>query len=253
MFNLASPALCSFFRFPRFSRFCGGAPLIFVLLLTFSLPVKADTTTPAKNFEQQLLALQHHYRQLSSLKFNFSQITRTGARKRIGSGTALFLRSQEQKKPGIMRWDYTTPDPQIIVNDGDKLSIYTKKDHQLIITSAAELNGDISYAFFSGKHDIKDDFAPSTATTNDRFALPGLPLKVLRLTPRKPHPQIKALEIWFDNQYLIHHILLEDHFDSTTTLTLTNIQTNTIDSGDHRQIQAILDLKLPENTEIITQ
>jgi len=152
-----------------------------------------------------------------------------------------------------MRWNYTAPEPQVILNDGEKLSIYTQKDRQLVVTSAAELNGDISYAFFSGKRDVTDDFAPSPPTTDSSFSIPGVPLEVLRLTPRKPHPQIKALQIWFDKQYLIHHILLEDHFDSTTSLTLTNIQSNTIDGENNRQLQTILDLNLPPDTEIISQ
>jgi outer membrane lipoprotein-sorting protein len=152
-----------------------------------------------------------------------------------------------------MRWNYTEPDPQIILNDGKKLSIYTKKDHQLIVTSAAELNNDITYAFFSGKSDLTNDFVTEPPDNRYDFTLAGTSLHTLRLIPNKPHPQIKAVQIWFDENFLIHHLILENHFDSTTQLTFTNIQTNSINVEDPVQIQAILKLNVPTDTEIIRQ
>lgn len=234
-----------------------SAILYFILLtalpLSAVLAPAAGRGEPATEMEQQLFSLQQTYRDLTSLGFDFDQLTRTGLRTRTGSGNAVFLRTSDPEKPGIMRWNYTEPDPQIIVNDGDRLSIYTAKDHQLIVTSAAELNGDITYAFFSGTRNLSDDFLPETPDRRYGFALPDTPLEAIRLTPRKPHPQIKAVQLWFDQKYLIHRIIVEDHFDSITELTFTNIQTNSIDPGDRKQVEAILDLDLPPDTEIITQ
>jgi outer membrane lipoprotein carrier protein len=203
--------------------------------------------------EQQLVQLQQTYRKLTSLNFNFTQLTKTELRSRSGRGNGVFLRLKNPDKTGIMRWNYTEPDPQIILNDGKKLSIYTKKDHQLIVTSAAELNNDITYAFFSGKSDLTNDFVTEPPDNRYDFTLAGTSLHALRLIPNKPHPQIKAVQIWFDENFLIHHLILEDHFDSTTQLTFTNIQTNSINVEDPVRIQAILKLNVPTDTEIIRQ
>lgn len=204
--------------------------------------------------EQQLLQLQQAYRHLTSLSFDFAQLTRTGLRNRAGRGNAIFLRTTGPKRTGIMRWNYTEPDPQVILNDGDKLSIYTEKDHQLIVTSAAELNADITYAFFSGSRNLTDDFMAAPPDSRYGFAIPNTPLTSLRLSPRKPHPQVKAVQLWFDENFLIHRLIIEDHFDSITELTFTSMQTNTIDdAGEQNRIDAILHLDLPPDTEIITQ
>jgi len=111
----------------------------------------------------------------------------------------------------------------------------------------------IRFQTFSGSRNLSDDFIPAAPDRRYGFALPGIPLETIRLAPRKPHPQIKGVQLWFDQKYLIHRIIIEDHFDSITELTFTNIRTDTIDAGDQKQVDAILDLDLPPDTEIISQ
>jgi len=231
------------------SKTCEG---IIILFLLCCFPFQGTICTAAPS-EQKLIQLQQTYRQFTSLHFDFTQMTRTQLRSRSGEGNGIFIRRNDSNQPGIMRWNYTEPDPQIILNDGEKLSIYTNNDHQLIVTSAAELNNDITYAFFSGKRNLTDEFTTKPSDSRYDFTLAGISLHTLRLIPRKPHPQIKAAQIWFDENFLIRHLILEDHFDSITELTFTNIQTDSIDINDPAQIQAILKLKIPPDTEIIRQ
>lgn len=230
--------------------------LFFIFLsLSFCLAALLPTTCRSEiPFEElQLMQLQKVYREFTSLSFDFTQLTRTGLRSRPGKGTAVFIRMTDPKKPGIMRWNYTEPDPQVILNDGDNLSIYTENDHQLIVTSAAELNGDITYAFFSGTGNLTDEFLAAPPNNRYGFSLVNTPLKALKLTPRQPHPQIKTVQLWFDDSFLLHRLLLEDHFDSITELTFTNIRTNTISGEEQKQVQALLDLSLPADVEVIMQ
>ncbi|MCF6187924.1 MAG: outer membrane lipoprotein carrier protein LolA [Desulfobulbaceae bacterium] len=237
----------------NFFTLCGFSCLVLTAFLLPTVLTPKNCSAEPESLQQQLLSLQKAYRHLTSLQFNFAQLTRTGLRTRTGSGNAVFVRTADPDKPGIMRWNYTEPDPQIILNDGDKLSIYTENDHQLIVTSAAELNADITYAFFSGNRNLNDDFIPAAPDRRYGFALPDTPLEAIRLTPRKPHPQIKAVQLWFDQNFLIHRIIIEDHFDSITELTFTNIRTDTVNPKDQKQVDAILNLDLPPDTEIITQ
>ena len=210
---------------------------------------QATTSTP----QQELTRLQQVYRDLHSLRFAFTQVTRTQMRTRKGAGTAIFLRTTDNSGQGIMRWNYTEPEPQIILNDGRNLSIYTPKDHQLIITSAKQLNNDITYSFFTGKRNLADDFVPQPPDTRYQFKIPKVALRALRLLPKKPHPQIQAVQIWFDDHYLIRHLVLEDPFSSVTELNFSNIETNSLDATDSKVVQAILDLNLPPDTEILHQ
>ena len=226
--------------------------LLAVVLLGCVLPagtVRAATGTP----QQELAKLQQVYRGLHSLRFAFTQVTRTQTRTRKGAGTAIFLRTTFNGGRGIMRWNYTEPEPQVILNDGRDLSIYTPKDHQLLVTSARQLNNDITYSFFSGQRNLADDFIPQAPDNRYQFRMARMELQALRLIPKKPHPQIQAVQLWFDNQYLIRHLVLEDPFGTVTELNFSNIETNSLAGTDSKVVQALLELNLPPDTEILHQ
>jgi len=225
--------------------------LLTLMLLMLSAPVLAADPTPAP--EQDLVRLQEHYRQLTSLTFDFTQLTRTQVRVRKGKGTAIFVRINRDNNPGIMRWNYEEPEQQIILNTGRELSIYNAKDHQLLIMPASAINDDITYSLFSGTRKLEELFTIQPVDPRFVFRQPGTELQSLRLVPRKPHPQVRALQLWFDDQLLIHHLVIEDHFDTITEMTFTNIKINTIDPDDTRQLNEIIRLDLPEGVEILRQ
>ncbi len=215
-------------------------------------PVPAPAAGPLPQIEQDVKKIQDKYRDLVSLAFDFNQNTRSGGRTRHGAGHAVFYRPGN-KKPGVMRWDYTEPDVQIILNDGEKLSIYTQKDNQLIITSAEELQSDITYAFFSGTRNLLDDFSLKPASDRFVYRLQGVETKSIQLVPHKPHSQIRALHLWYDKDYIIHRLLIEDHFDSITELNFSNIELNGLKQDSRETLNSLLWLDLPLGTEIISQ
>lgn len=203
--------------------------------------------------------LQQNYQQLHSLRFTFNQVTTTSGRERRGSGNAVFYRpdrGETGKTPvekGIIRWNYTEPEPQVILNDGQQLSIYTKGDRQVLITSAEEMESDVTYAFFSGSKDLLDEFSPMAPDPRFIFNMAQVKLEAIQLIPRTPHPQIKSVQLWYDENYLIHRLLFEDHFDAVTTLMFSEVELNTLDTKDNGLLQDLLDLNLAPDTEIIRQ
>ncbi|WP_456384791.1 LolA family protein [Desulfolithobacter sp.] len=224
--------------------------LLLPVLLFFSTTVLG--ALPAENdVVRDALALQERYQRLTSLRFDFTQITRAGGRERSGQGEAVFLRPTGHKS--VMRWDYLQPERQIIVSDGQTLSIYTEKDKQMIVTPASALESDITYGFFSGTRNLLDDFNALPPDTRYLFSVSGSALRSIRLVPRQPHPQVKEVLIWFDRDYLIHRVLIEDHFDTVTELTFVNIRTDELRPDDSDALQKITHLSIPPDTEIITQ
>ncbi|MDH3330563.1 MAG: outer membrane lipoprotein carrier protein LolA [Desulfobulbaceae bacterium] len=212
---------------------------------------------------QQAQELQKFYNSLTSITFDFSQISRTGGRERSGRGNAVFVKPEisgkstsaainQRKSRSIMRWNYTEPDKQVIINDGTILSIYTDKDRQLIKTSARELESDITYAFFAGTRDLLEDFEALPANSDFIFSS-AENLQIIKLVPRQPHNQIRAVFIWSDNNNIIHHMLIEDHFDSTTELNFENIAFNSLQITDEKTIDSIISFSIPPGTEIIQQ
>lgn len=230
--------------------------LLFLLLLPCNGMAGINTDDSP---QAQALALQKKYQSLTSLTFSFEQITRTGTRARKGEGDAVFYRYRlaagqpaENTTRSVMRWNYIEPDPQIIVSDGETLSIYTAKDKQLIKTPARELESDITYAFFAGTRDLLDDFTVRQ-TDQDKTFTTEKELHSLMLTPREPHNQIRDVRVWFDSEGVIHHMVITDHFDSMTELHFTNIQLNSLPAGDSKTLNEIITFNVPPGTEIISR
>lgn len=225
--------------------------LIFSLLFLLSLfcPLQASAVDPPPSPDRMALELQELYGNLSSLAFDFEQVTRTGGRERIGRGDAVFYKT---KGRSVMRWNYTEPDRQVIINDGTTLSIYTESDHQLIRTPAAEIESDITYAFFAGTRSLLDDFTAQIPDSDFTFST-AEPMQTLLLTPRKPHNQIRDIQVWFDAGNIIRYMMIRDHFDSVTELNFNHIKLNSLPPDDPAEITKITTLEIPPETEVITR
>ena len=224
-------------------------PALLLNLLGFLL--SEAEASGQKVIEQQIEEIQAKYRDLSSLSFDFNQLTRSGGRDREGAGNAVFYRPDG--KAGVMRWNYTKPDTQIILNDSKKLTIYTKEDNQMIVTSANELESDITYAFFTGKRNLLDDFNALPPGDRFTFSEAGQAIVAVQLVPKEPHAQIKNVHLWFDEDHLIKRLVMEDHFDSITELSFTNIKLNPLPPDSRKTLADLLKLDLPAGTEVISQ
>ncbi len=169
--------------------------------------------------QEKAAKLQETYDSTSSFTADFSQITsmKLSRRERHGQGTLLI------KKPGLMRWDYQEPDHQVLINDGEMMSMYFAGAEQMIIMPAKEyLQSDVTYAFFAGTGNILRDFDVSAIAED--YCCGTAP--DLRLTPKQAHPQVEYLYIWLNENFLISRMQIADHYGSITDLTLTNIKLN---------------------------
>jgi len=190
--------------------------------------------------------LQQTYEKTRSISALFKQITsnRMSRRVRRGSGTVVI------EKPGKMRWDYGPPEPQILICDGKTITMYLANAGQMIVGSAEEyLRSDVTYAFFTGNGDITREFdamAPDVALESD---VPADGHTVLiKLVPKKVHPQIEYLHVWVDTRsYLITRLQIVDQFGSVTDLTFSGIVTNRKIGPDYFTFTP------PPDTEIIKQ
>lgn len=212
--------------------------IFWACLVTLGMPamgLAADAVAIAQQLQEQ-------YDRTSSLAADFQQVTRmqmTG-RSRQASGTVTF------KKPGLMRWDYTAPEPQVLVSDGKIFNMYIEKSKQLIRSSAKEaLQSDVTYAFFAGKGNLVRDFEPSLPAGGlDK----NQDQHLVKLVPRQAHPQVAILFVWArKSDFLIERLRIEDHFGSVTDISFANIERN-------KEIPSDLFVFVPpEGTEIIDQ
>jgi len=218
------------------------ALLLFIVLIPVS-PVSAQEIDPL----DIAMKLQTTYENAANIVAQFSQTTtmKFSPRIRQGNGKMIFL------KPGRMRWDYITPDYQVLISDGETISMYFEKSSQMIISNAKDyLQSDVTYSFFAGTGDILKDFDISVPGFEN--AQPDTYL--IRLIPKSTHPQVSSMHAWINKEtFLIEHLQIIDHFDTVTNLYFTDI---TIDADyyDNRKIgEDLFYFTPPADTEIIEQ
>lgn len=236
------------FSIPRLSL-CFIVSVLCLTLAGFIGSARASEETPA----QIGARLQAKYNQIKSLTFNFTQHTtgQLAGRGGNGSGRAYFLKTGKQAK---MRWDYDLPDKQVILSDGTTLFMYFSKQNQMIITPANSLQQDITYSFFSGAGNLKNDFLILPPDPNVGPLQTGKDsIKIIKLVPRTPRSQVKMIHIWVSPDSLIKRMEIQDYFGTVTILDFTDMKINTLVDMSKTAQKALFSFTPPKGTEIIRQ
>ena len=163
-------------------------------------------------------ALQQRYEGIRDFSADFVQSYRGGV-----------LRTQvrEQgtvsvKKPGLMRWVYTSPERKEFVSDGRQVYFYVPEDRQVIVSNVAAADQATTPALFlAGRGDISRDFLAAY----EDVALPGT--TALRLTPLKPEPEYEYLVVSVDPESLqIRALTTRDRQGGESTIVFQELQEN---------------------------
>ncbi|MBI5556131.1 MAG: outer membrane lipoprotein carrier protein LolA [Deltaproteobacteria bacterium] len=212
--------------------------IFFFCWLLFPPAGQGEELTP----QQIAQKIQATYEKTTSLKADFlqtSSISGMEHRQRKGSGTMVI------QKPGKLRWDYLSPEKQVLVSDGEIFSLYSATENQMIVSPAKEyLQEDVTYNFFAGKGNLPEDFevtsVPLDLVKQDSYAI--------MLVPKKTHAQVETLYVWVDQAtFLVNRLQVLDHLGSVTDLLLFNTEVNRAFPADYFHFTP------PEGTEIIEQ
>ena len=225
--------------------------LVILLVLSFFAATAYAAETAVEYPEDIAARLQRRYDAMQSLTFNFYQDIRgeMSGRPRQGSGQAVFYKHDGLAR---MRWDYTSPDRQVLISDGVLFSMYVANQQQLIITPAENLDADLTYSFFTGKGLLQRDFHIRPAN-EDEQPENETEFKVIKLIPKTPQSQVQDIHVWVTPESLIRRIKLQDHFGTITVLNLSDIETETLANKSSTEIDKIFTFTPPEGTEIIRQ
>ncbi len=207
----------------------------------------------AQSLDELAEQLQATYGAIDSMSFSFSQTTSgpmTG-RPKTGTGKAIYVRTPERP---LIRWNYTSPDYQIVISDGETISMYFERLNQMIITDVDKAQTDILFSLFTAAEPLNRFFTilpPYLETDLQDEPLPSL--QIIQLQPLDKDSQIRTIHVWIDESSLIRRIELTDHFDTRTTIDLTNIKVDPLDPGNQEDIERRFSFTPPEGTEIIRQ
>src|SRR5437899_6521858 len=142
--------------------------LLALLLALFST---ADQTAP-----ELAAALQKKIDGIKDFSTDFTHTYEGGVlKKQISERGHLLI-----KKPGKMRWEYTSPEEKLFVSDGVKMYSYLPQDKQVIVTSVPQ--GDQATTpllFLAGKGDLTRDFTATIVDTPPELPKGSESLKLL--------------------------------------------------------------------------
>jgi outer membrane lipoprotein carrier protein len=122
------------------------------MLVAAVVPVRADVRGDA------VKKLQQRYDRTDTLQADFDQTVESAtlAGTLESKGTVAF------EKPNKMRWDYTSPEPQLIVGDGETLWIYQPDLKQVIKAPLKEaFTSTTPVTFLAGLGQVERDFEVS--------------------------------------------------------------------------------------------
>ena len=188
-----------------------------------ALTVGAIASPPSAADEAQTLAaaIQRHYEQIRDFRADFTHTYEGGVlRKKTVERGQMAIR-----KPGRMRWTYTSPEHKVFVSDGVKLYSYVPADKQVYVATVP--TGDEASTpalFLAGKGHLTRDF---TATAAAPVAGAPAGSAAIKLTPVKPEREYETLVLVVDRASLQWRMLVTtDRQGGTSTFAFANLREN---------------------------
>jgi outer membrane lipoprotein carrier protein len=126
------------------------------------------------------------------------------------------------KKPGRMRWIYTSPERKEFISDGQKMYSYIPEDRQVVVANVpADNEAPTAVLFLAGKGDLVKDFTAAQAQSPVQGAVG------LKLTPRRTEPEYEYLIVAVDPASLqIRGLTTRDRQGGESTIRFENLQEN---------------------------
>jgi len=128
------------------------------------------------------------------------------------------------KKPGRMRWTYTSPEPKEFVSDGTRLYAYVPQDRQVIVSAMPAADDASSpVLFLAGKGRLARDFAVEYTDVPEAAAA----TLSLKLVPRQRQAEYDWLILVVDRQSLaVRGLVTIDAQGGRSMFTFSNLKEN---------------------------
>lgn len=221
----------------RLSAFAGVIASMWLALGTLAGPFVAAESTAA----EVARALQQKYDGIRDFSANFVQSYTGGVLKKTLEERGKLV----VKKPGRMRWDYSSPDTKQFVSDGSKTYFYVPADKQVFVASLpADESVSARILFLAGKGNIVRDFTASLVALPPRAPAGS---RALKLVPKNAQADFEWLMLFVDPQTLaLRGLASTDAQGGTSTFSFTNVKENTGVS------EKMFDFPIPRGVEVIS-
>jgi outer membrane lipoprotein carrier protein len=158
--------------------------------------------------------LDYFFKSVGSLTANFSQTVRDekGDLVREAKGTFSLLR------PGRFRWDYTAPNEQSIISDGQYLWIYDKELAQVTVKELGKALGSSPILLLSEPRAVKEDFIIAESYEADGLAW-------IELLPKVKDTDFNKILVGLNNEG-VKEMQLFDQFGQHTSIRFDQVRIN---------------------------
>ena len=223
--------LCQRSTRPVFYRLVFGAMTLALLLSGGAGPplfARSDPLVPQErtSVDNLVRAIDSRYRDVRTLKVEFTQTYVWGETTRKESGTAYFARG------GLMRWEYREPKDKLVIADGKKMWLYIPQEKQVTQSSfKPEDDPRVPFPLLLSHFSLRKVFSRIEHAEHALKAAPGD--RVLRGYPRRgledlytqvlfeitPKYDIKRLVVFYPDQSAMEFAF--DHMEKNLTLAPT--------------------------------
>jgi len=189
---------------------------VLIALMLVAAPRAADQSA-----SELAAALQKKIEGIRDFTTDFTHVYEGGVlRKQITERGKLLV-----KKPGKMRWDYTTPEQKQFVSDGLKMYSYIPQDKQVIVASVPkEDEASTPTLFLAGKGSLTRDF---TAAIVDPPPSMAAGTRALKLVPKARQRDYDWLTLIVDAATLdIRGLQTTDAQGGKSSFSFTNLKEN---------------------------
>lgn len=185
------------------------ARLVFVALLALLLPA-ADAP-----LQQLLRSVEKHYNGVRTLQVTFEESYTGAGRPRRQEAGELFLR-----KPGKMRWQYSTPAGKLFLSDGKQVYYYnpiTNRAEKVRMKETEDVRAPL--AFLLGRLDFEKDFKDFQARQDGPFT-------VITANPKSDRLPYKRVEFAVSPQFEIRKLVVTQQDNAVLAFEFRNERMN---------------------------
>ncbi len=124
------------------------------------------------------------------------------------------------KPPGMMRWEYEFPDPQLIISDGQRLWVYRPEDNQVMVGKSPTFFGDGKGAgFLSDISQLREKFDISLENPENPEEY------MLKAIPRKNSLDLAVIYLFVSkSDFYLTRIITRNTYDDETRVDLLDIR-----------------------------
>jgi len=158
--------------------------------------------------------LNQFHKNVKSLQAEFTQVLHDADANKVqeSSGTVWIQR------PGLFRWEYSNPYPQVIVADGKRIWIYDPELEQVTVKKESDAIGSAPALVLSGKRPLEQDFTIKEIDRKDNYTW-------VSLTPKKDDTDFAEISVGFIGQ-TIAILELKDKLGQRTKIHFKQLKTN---------------------------